>query len=207
MGGSASATCWPPTRRQRKKRRLLRQIRALPLHTALLAQDETDLLLFPLLRSGWARRGQPATVLLSGYNARRTIFGALNLRTGHLLLLDQERKRAEEFQEFLDYVRWRYRSQPVALLLDENASHTAEESQSLAEDLDIQLLWLPKRSPHLNPMDHLWGPGKTTACANWQQSSVEVQTLSFIEYYEQLSPTERLNQAGVLSPDFWLYKI
>lgn len=185
----------------------MRQIRALPLHTALLAQDETDLLLFPVLRSGWARRGQSAPVLLSGYNARRTIFGALHLRTGHLLLLDQERKRAEEFQEFLDYIRWHYRSRPVALLLDENASHTAEGSQSLAEDLDIQLLWLPKRSPHLNPMDRLWGHGKDTVCANWQQPSIEDQTLYFIGYYERLSPTERLNQAGLFSPDYWLYEV
>lgn len=206
MSGSASATCCLPTRRQRKKRRLLRQIRALPARTALLAQDETDLLLFPSLRAGWGYKGRPATVLISGFNARRTISGALNLRTGHLLLLDQERKRAEEFHEFLDYIRGHYRSWPVALLLDENATHTAPASQSLAEDLDIQLLWLPKRSPHLNPMDHLWGKGKDVVCANYQQASIEDQTFYFLGYYEQLSPVERLNQAGMLSPDYWLYK-
>ena len=89
----------------------------------------------------------------------------------------------------------------MALLLDENASHTDEGSQSLAEDLDIQLLWLPKRSPHLNPMDHLWGHGKDRVCANYQQRSIEDQTFYFIDYYE------RLRQAGLRSPDFWLYNI
>src|SRR5205807_1646105 len=45
---------------------------------------------------------------------------------------------------------------PVALLLDEHPTHTDQASQSLADDLDIRLLWLPNRSPHLNPVDHLW---------------------------------------------------
>jgi transposase InsO family protein len=171
-----------------------------------LAQDETDVLLLPVLRAGWALRGQPAEVPISGKNARRTVFGALHLRTGHLLCLDQVRKRAAEFQEFLDFVRWHYRAGPVALLLDENSAHQSAESQSLAEDLDIQLLWLPKRSPHLNPVDRLWGKGKEAACANLQQS-IDVQVDQLMEYYEDLSPTERLRKAGMFSPTFWLYKV
>ena len=69
--------------------------------TALLALDETDLLLLPPLRAGWARRGQPAPVPISGQNARRTVFGSLNLRTGHVLFLAQPRKRAKTFRPFL----------------------------------------------------------------------------------------------------------
>ncbi len=199
--------CGPPTRRQRKKRRLRRQIRALPPQTALLAEDETDILLFPPLRAGWALRGQPAEVPISGKNARRTVFGALHLRTGQLLCLDQECKRALDFQEFLDFIRWHYRRWPVALLLDENSAHTTPESKSLAEDLDIQLLWLPKRSPNLNPLDRLWGKGKDAVCANAQQSPIEVQVDQFIEYYQQLSPGERLHKAGMFSPKFWLYNV
>lgn len=78
--------------------------------------------------------------------------------------------------------RWNYRSRPMALLLDENTSHTGEGSQSLAEDLDIQSLWLPGRSPHLNPMDHLWGHGKARVRANYQQRFIEDQTRCFIDF-------------------------
>ncbi len=124
-----------------------------------------------------------------------------------MLLLDQQCKRAEEFEEFLDYIRWHYRSWHIALLLDENVAHTAGESQVLAEELDIELLWLPKRSPHLNPMDRLWGHGKAAVCANWQQNSIEDQTFYFMHYYQQLSPRERLSQAGMFSPDYWLQSI
>jgi hypothetical protein len=172
-----------------------------------LAEDETDVLLFPPVRAGWIRRGQAGPVLISGRNARRALFSTLHLRSGHWLCLDQERKRAQEFQEFLDFTREHYRGCPIAMLLDEYGPHTAAESQSLAEDLDIQLLWLPKRSPHLNPLDQLWGKGKDAVCANLQQVSIQVQVDQFIEFYQSLSPKERLRKAGMLSPDFWLYGV
>jgi transposase len=135
------------------------------------------------------------------------MFGTLHLRTGRMLCLDQEHKRTEEFLEFLEFIRWHYRVGPMALLLDENSIHTAEEAQSLAEDLDIRLLWLPNRSPHLNPLDHLWGHGKGAVCANWQQSSIEIQVSQFIDYYHALSTSDLLRKAGMSSPEFWLYGV
>lgn len=177
----------------------------MPPHTALLTEDETDVLLLPLIRAGWALRGQSATIPISGRNARRTVFAALHLHTGHLLCLVQKRKRTEEFLEFLEFIREHYRGWPVALLLDENSSHKNDEAESLAEDLDIQLLWLPKRSPKLNPLDQMWGKGKDEACANVQQASIEVQVGQFIAYYQGLSPAERLGKAAMHSPDYWLY--
>ena len=56
--GSGRATTWTRTRSARKKRRIRRQIRALPPHSVVLAQDETDLLLFPPLRAAWSKRGE-----------------------------------------------------------------------------------------------------------------------------------------------------
>jgi DDE superfamily endonuclease len=90
----------------------------------LLAEDETDLLLFPPLRAAWALRGEPKRVLLCGRNARRTIFGALNLSTGHRLFLAREHQRAVDFQAFLRVIHWSYRGWHVALLLDEDPCHT-----------------------------------------------------------------------------------
>src|SRR5437762_13549551 len=149
--GSGRGTCCGLIRRRRKKRRIRRQIRALSPRSVLLAEDETDLLLFPPLRAAWALRGEPAVVELSGRNARRVIFGALNLQTGHRLLLPRQHQRAADFQAFLEFLHDHYRGWHVALLLDEDSSHTAGRSRLRAEWLNITLLWLPKRSPHLNP--------------------------------------------------------
>ena len=173
----------------------------------LLAEDETDLLLFPPLRSAWSRRGQPRAVLLSGRNARRVIFGALNLTTGTRLFLAREHQRGEDFRAFLQLVHSRYRGWYVALLLDADPSHTAALSQTLAEQLGIQLLWLPKRAPELNPMDTLWGQGKDIVSANKQYATLDQQVECFIGYLSSLSNREVLETAGVLSRQFWLRRI
>src|SRR5262249_26135000 len=139
--GSAPATFWLPTRScGGKKQRLRWRIRHLPLRSVVLAEDETDLLLFPPLRSAWSLRGQPQAVLLSGRNARRVVFGAMNLRTGRRLLLPREHQRAADFQAFLRVVHSCYRGWHVALLLDEDPSHTAKGSVQLADGYDLELL-------------------------------------------------------------------
>ena len=169
-----------------------------------LAEDETDLLLFPPLRSCWSLRGQPALVRLCGWNARRVIFGTLNLCTGHRLFLPREHGRAADFQEFLDVIHDSYRGWHVVLLLDEDPSHTAEESVEIAWDYDMDLLWLPKRCPQLNPLDTLWGQGKDLLSANKQYAGVDEQVDRFLGYLQSLSGQEALHTAGVHSGHFWL---
>lgn len=169
-----------------------------------LFEDETDLLLFPPLRAAWGRRGQPLAVPISGANARRVIFGTINVATGHRLFLARQRQRGSDFQAFLRVIRRHYPGRPVALLLDEDPSHTAQASQELATGLGIQLLWLPKRCPELNGMDHLWGHGKDHVCANRQYPGIEAEVARFIDYLQSLSNQEALEQAGIRSDDFWL---
>src|SRR5436190_23971927 len=109
MCGNARATSWSPIPSARKKRRIRKQIRALPRRSVVLAQDETDLLLFPPLRAGWSKRGEVARVWLSGRNARRVLFGALNRRTGSRLFVPRKKGRSRDFQVFLEEVRSAYR--------------------------------------------------------------------------------------------------
>jgi hypothetical protein len=179
----------------------------LPQRSAVLAQDETDLLLFPPLRSCWSPVGQPKEVLLSGRNARRVVFGALNLRTGRRLLLPREYQRAGDFQEFLRVVQAAYWGWHVALLLDEDPSHTAKGSVRLAEAFRFDLLWLPKRSPELNPLDTLWGQAKDVVSADAQYATIDEQVERFLDHLETLSAWEALHGAGVYSKDFWLKSV
>jgi transposase len=176
----------------------------LPPRTAKLAEDETDLRLFPPLRAGWALRGEEAPVPISGGNAKRVLFGTINIATGRRVFLARKRGRGVEFEEFLEEVRWYYRGRDVVLLLDEDSIHTAGESAAAAEELDIILMWLPIRSPHLNPMDHLWRHGKEVMAANYQYASIEKQVEQFIDSLSGLSAYEALSKAGIFSGNFWL---
>lgn len=168
----------------------------------MLAQDETDLLLFPPLHAGWSKRGEVARVWLSGRNARRVIFGAMNLRTGARVLLPRDKGRSGDWQAFLAEVRSAYRGWHVALLLDEDPCHTAKVSLRAAEGMT--LLWLPKRAPKLNPLEGLWGEGKDVVSADKQYATIDEQVGRFLRYLRSLSNQEALHKSGVLSGRFWL---
>jgi transposase len=176
-------------------------------HALIFAQDETDLLLFPPLRAAWSLVGQPKRVLITGRNAKRVLFGALILVSGRRLLLPRFHQRAEDFQAFLFFLRSHHPQHRIALLLDEDSSHIAQQSQEDAASLEIELLWLPHRSPHLNPADSLWRVAKQEVCANYQEADIDSLMQKFIAHLRRLSPEQALRTAGVFSPHFWLKSI
>jgi len=162
--------------------------------------------MFPPLQARWALRGRPSQVVLSGWNAWRAVYGALDIKTGDRFMVVQQRLRALEFSHFLEEVRQTYRGRKIAMVLDESSAHTAKASQRLAAELKIELLWLPIRCPELNPLERLWRTTKSRVCANRQYESLEEQVNSFLEFVQHLSSEESLSTSGVLSPNFWLFK-
>ena len=131
----------------------------------------------------------------------------MELRTGHRLFLVRPRQRRDDFAQWLLVLRHRCPRIPVALLLDENSSHLARVNQTLAEQLRIHLFCLPKRSPHLNPMDHLWRWGKQHLAANRQEPDIYTLARWFVDVLRSLSTEQSLRLAGVLSPRFWLRRV
>jgi transposase len=193
--------------RVRRRLRLIRKkVRNLPAGCAKLFEDETDLLLFPLVRAGWFLSGQPAEIPISGQNAKRTIFGTCDVETGKRVFLAREEPCARDFQALLPLIRKEYGGRKVALLLDKASRHTAHESQEAAARLDIELMWLPSRSTNINPMDRLWRWGKDRTCANKQHRSIDDQAERFLQYLQRLSDHEALRMAGLLSKGFWLFR-
>lgn len=166
--------------------------------------DESLVREFPPLRSAWTKKGQQARVAVTGNNARRTLFGVLNPRTGKRLLLSRVRNRAEDFQAFLRYIRARYRRWNIFLILDQASSHTARKTRSLAEELRIELAFLPTACPELNPVELLWRRGKDHVSANRVYPKVQDQAEAFIYHLLSLTNRQTLQTTGCLSENFWL---
>jgi transposase len=166
--------------------------------------DETILRLFPPLRCAWAFRGQQAEVRITGRNAKRVLFGAINPRTGHRLAVCRPGMRQEDFQAFLRHLRSRYRGRPLWLILDRAPCHEAHKSQMLAGRLDIGLLWLPTQCPELNPVDHLWRELKRLIAANRQFRTIDEEARYAENWFLRLTAREALRKAGILARDFWL---
>ena len=166
--------------------------------------DETALRLFPPLRAKWAWRGEQAAVRVTGRNAKRVLFGAVNPRTGHRVLTRGAGMRQAQFQAFLRLLRRRYPGRPLWLVLDEAGCHAAVKSRAVAVRLGIELVWLPKQWSELNAMDHLWRWVKGGICANRQYRTVDEQADYAERYILGLTPRQALRKAGALSDDFWL---
>lgn len=158
----------------------------------LLFEDETIIRLFPELHGAWSLRGEQAFVGISGHNARRVLFGTINLHTGHRKVVQYPDMRQKSFQMFLQQLRSRYRNRQIWLILDKAGCHTTGRSQMMAESLDIKLLWLPRQCPELNAMDHLWRHLKRDVSSNHQYCSIEEHAQNAGEYSLKLTKQEAL---------------
>ena len=103
--------------------------------------DWTLLRLFPPLRATWALKGAQAKVPITGANAKRVLFGAINLRTAHRVVLIRRHARQADAQAFLRELRRRYRrANRLWLLADRASAHTAWSTLALAARLGIRFL-------------------------------------------------------------------
>jgi hypothetical protein len=170
----------------------------------MLFQDETVLRLFPVLRRAWSLHGEQSKIGISGRNAKRVLFGAINPCTGHRILMRATNMRQEQFHAFLRLLRQSYPGRQIWLILDEAPSHTAIKSQALAARLEIKLIWLPKQCSELNAMDQLWRGLKDNISANHQYADID-EHVDFAEHWIMLlTRTDALRWASVLSKNFWL---
>ena len=183
-------------------------MKTLPAGGRLLVLDETTLRHLPPLRAAWALRGQQAAVRISGQNARRSLFGTVDLRTGRRVLLVRKHQRLADYHAFLRRLRHGVGAcGALWLLLDRHGSHQSPSSLRLAERLGIRLFWLPRQHPKLNPVDHLWRGIKNHFAANRQFASVDELAARAEGWVQALTPTQTLRKAGLLSKHCWLSKV
>jgi len=142
----------------------------------LLFLDECDLQLLPIIRACWMK-GPRWRVPTPGQNAKRTVFGALNARTGQVHRLIRPRKRALDFVAFLDRLAAAYPVGDVVLVLDNVVTHDAKlvrQWLARSEHARFRLLWLPKYSAHEhNPIERIWGLLKDAVAANRLHGSID----------------------------------
>jgi transposase len=189
---------------QRKKRVIRQKIGLFHQKSQILFLDESDFLLFPPLRATWSRRGKSQPVLLTGRNQKSVLFAAFNPKTGRILTAPMPRQTGESFCLFLSLVRGCYRRGKILILLDSDSSHTAAQSLTHSRDLGIELVFLPFRSPHLNPVEHLWRHIKAGVCSNHQFSSIEAEMAAVQKFIHDLPPRSLQVLAGITTPDFWI---
>ncbi len=135
--------------------------------------DETALREFPPLRASWSKRGEPARVVISGRNKRRTILGALNATTGELVHTVRERCRTDDVLAAVAALGTVRPDVPKLLIWDNAPPHHPHRVRDAAREARITLAFLPFRSPELMPLEELWRGLKATVAANRCYDSLE----------------------------------
>lgn len=171
----------------------------------LLFTDWTLLRLFPPLRAMWARMGTQAAVAITGQNAKRVLFGAIEVRTARRTVHIGRSAGSSDVQAFLRRLRSRYRRAGTLWVLADRASgHTARTTQRLAKELGIEFVWLPKQWPELNAMDQLWKALKHEVAANRQAKTIDELAARAAYWVRALTPATARRKSAMASERFWL---
>ena len=167
--------------------------------------DETALREFPPLRAGWSQVGQAAHVVISGRNARRTLFGALNVTTGELVCLPLLRCRTDEIVTAMTELGAVRPEVPKLLIWDNAPPHHPHRVRDAAATAGITLAFLPFRSPELMPLEEVWRGLKQTVAANRCYASLEELVSRALTWLTTMTDAERRRRCGLLSSKFeWL---
>jgi transposase len=172
--------------------------------TVILMLDETIITETPPLYACYGRIGEQVGVPITGTHARRVLHGVLNIRSGEILLLITEEWVQETHQAFLTMLRSHWRGWQIVLFEDRGSPHLADATLHMAKERHIELRFLPKATPELNAMDHLWRHVKGCGLANRPTQSIDASADNACRYLLGMSRHERLRKAGVLSGNFWL---
>ena len=167
--------------------------------------DETTLREFPPLRASWSKRWQQPIVTISGRNARRVVHGALEARTGELVRVVRERHRADDALALVAALATVRPAAPKLLIWDNAPPHKPHRVRDAAQAAGIQVVFLPFRSPELNPCEDLWRGLKQEIAANRAYPSVDDLAARAVLWLDGMTGEERLRRCGLRSSKFdWL---
>jgi transposase len=160
---------------------------------AILYGDESRVELLPLIRACWHWVGQQIRVPTPGTNDTRTVFGALNIRTGHWSYLIRSSLRKEDFIAFLEHLLVEYPTGTVLLIVDNFSSHKAHVVVDwLATHERLRVLYLPTYCSHLNPVELIWLRLKDKIAANRLHASMALLLDSVKSFFAEMTPDQAL---------------
>jgi len=132
-----------------------------------------------------------------GTNWRRSIFGAVDLRTGRFLYLVARRAVSATFTAFLEQLLATYPAAPmVAVVCDNVIIHRSKIVQHwLATHPRVRVLHGARYSPHDNPVERIWGALKASL-ANAPTLTVQGRIRQVHAFFRARAPAEILATAA-----------
>ena len=104
------------------------------------------------------------------------LIGAQDWLTDRVFTLKVERKNSQTFIQFLEYLLVQcFPDKKIILVLDNASYHKSKATLATLSLFEprVRVVWLPKYSPDLNPIERFWRHLKDIAAANKLDRSLE----------------------------------
>lgn len=137
---------------------------------------------------------------------RWNVLGALDFVTKELISIGNTTYiTSETVCELLRTLRERCADQPITLVLDNARYQRCRLVQDLAEELSIQLMFLPSYSPNLNLIERLWKHVKHRALNGKYYKTFEEFQDAIQDTLENLNTTEESDIQSLITRNFQLF--
>lgn len=106
---------------------------------------------------GWIKKGRNKPIAQTVSRTRVNVMGAVELTEMKVTSCCPEYVNAETTMAFFHQLRAAYPTAPkLHIILDQSGYHKSKRVQQVAEEMNIELHYLPPYSPNLNPIERLW---------------------------------------------------
>jgi transposase len=119
--------------------------------------DSTHPMHNPVISYGWIKKGEDFEVLTNCGRHRLNINGAVDIESLDVITRTCEWVNSDSICDLLRAIRKKNPNGEVVTLIMDNATYNrSAKVKKLANDLGINLSYLPPYSPNLNPIERLW---------------------------------------------------
>lgn len=132
-----------------------------------LAVDEMSLYFQATTTRVWSPCGQTPRVRVSGQRDHVHLYGAVNLKTGHEVVLPCAGLNSDTTVAFVREVLTAYPSQALLLLWDRAPWHRGDAVRHVLTAAErVVTVFFPPACPHLNPQEHVWSQARAAVSHN-----------------------------------------
>lgn len=137
---------------------------------------------------------------------RINVLGAVNALTHELFFIHNTDKiNAEVIMDFLRQLRKQYDQLPISIVLDNARYQHCKAVKELAQELKIDLLFLPPYSPNLNLIERLWKFTKKEVLYGKYFETPQLFHEAIISFCEQINRTQKHKLKTLLNFKFQMF--
>jgi transposase len=167
--------------------------------TIALIEDETKFRALPPLRNMWMRKGQQSRIPTPEENDSFYSYGVLDLESGAWFDRFFEKANSDATIAYLRALLKAYLEKHILLIWDQATYHTSHKVQRWIEGQDrLTVLLLPRYSPELNPVEHIWRVVKQRVASNLTRA-IEALQVAYRAFFKEQDSQSLLQTAGLIA--------